>query len=402
MPPAVVAFLLGDCRWSAEVVTRVLLELADEGVLRFGPRAGGAPAISLTAEPQSGRSLLLFEQIMLERISIRAAGRTGVPLPVLISDDGDDFTNWRRRLTDAIGWEAEQAGMSRNWPGKIVVRMALVLTPAIMAATIVAHQVGRTAAHVMLPIAVCAVPSLLAILFAMTRWRLTPLGAEAAERWRRAGLAAAGLQDRRPDGVPLLPAPAASAIGPRGDPLPRGQAWSSFGGHWHPVKVGRQHRSPKWSTTRTLAVLLGYLVLGTGYGAAVGLIGVGGMLGKLIVVIPGAVGGTVILGFWLPAYARRMRLPETVTFDGEVIKRWKLTAEDGPDRHLVCIDDGWSAAGLAVQVPAAAYPQLNPGRTVRVTFSPRHRRLVDIHASADPALTAGTPAPWREDAKPRP
>lgn len=49
------------------------------------------------------------------------------------------------------------------------------------------------------------------------------------------------------DGLDEVPRPVAAL------PLPKGHAWSSFGGQWHAVKLG-DAVSPYWSTGASLGV----------------------------------------------------------------------------------------------------------------------------------------------------
>lgn len=42
--------------------------------------------------------------------------------------------------------------------------------------------------------------------------------------------------------------------------------------------------------------------------------------GKLIAIAPSALAAFAITSWWMPAYNSRMRLPDTVTFMGEVVK----------------------------------------------------------------------------------
>jgi hypothetical protein len=100
--------------------------------------------------------------------------------------------------------------------------------------------------------------------------------------------------------------------------------------------------------------------------------------------VPVALAGIALLVTWLAAFARRMSMPVSATFTGEVVKCWHVSGDDSPDRWLVCVDYGASGAGLTFDIGPDRYAQLMPGDTVRVTWSPRWRRLTDIEAVMDP------------------
>ncbi len=364
-----IAFLVSNCRYSPQVGTAVVLALAAGGVLRSQPDPDGVLAIGVAAAaPPSGRPLLPFEQLTVDRVRSRAAGRGAVPLPVLLSDDGDDFTQWRKELTDALGSQARQAGLARRSPGRTVCCVLLALALAGGLAVIIASQVSHQAGHAAVVsgdvLGIALVAPLLLI-----RWRPTPAGVAAARRYRQQGV--------RP------------AAATPGMPLPKGQAWSCSGGSWHPVCVGRLQAPPRWSTLWPLLPLGFYMAAGTVVSSAIGLAADHNHAqGLLIGAAPAAAGGMVILGLWLPAYARRMSLPDRASYTGEIVKRWKVTDSEEPDRYYLCVDDGISAAGHSYQVTDDQYHRIAVGELAEVTYSPRWRRLVEIlpvtHGAATP------------------
>jgi hypothetical protein len=407
LPPALVTFLLGDCGYSAEVVTRCLLELADEGVLRFEPDAGGIPTISLSADsPQSGRDLLSFEYVVLERVRTRAVGRPYFPLPVLISDDGDAYKEWRRELTYALGKQAEQASLAKHSAPKISWWLCLALAAVLAGAAFATHQVHPKAWGAVAGIGAFVSFCSLAIPSAMTRWRLTPQGAAAADYWRRhGGVPASGIpRDLPPEDVRLARSALEAGIGPGSAPLPRGHAWSSLGGQWHPVRVGPVLRPLRWSTRAAFSnVITGTAVLTIFVTAPIGLIYFfkegkleGNPLDILIAITPLILGGAVLLRFWRPAYRRCMRLPESVTFTGEVVRHWMVKGSDNPDTYYVSIDDGASPRTLTFGVNVAQYYRVEIGKLVHVTYNQRQGRVLDVMTAADqrqPPSSASTGAP---------
>jgi len=190
---------------------------------------------------------------MLQNLPARAR-RGPVPLPVLLSDDGADYASWRKRLTDELGNEAKRAGLASRRSG----RGAWLIAAAALTGTLVAAMAGfsirpadgKTALEVGFYVSLLS----LAVPAIRRRWRLTPEGTEAVGWWRQHVTAAAlpgawPASGARTD----LPAAAAGLRWPAGRPVPRGHAWSSLGGQWHPVRVGPQPRPSQWSTLSTLA-----------------------------------------------------------------------------------------------------------------------------------------------------
>jgi hypothetical protein len=99
--------------------------------------------------------------------------------------------------------------------------------------------------------------------------------------------------------------------------------------------------------------------------------------GKLIAVIPAATAAVVVMTCWLPAYSRRMMLPDAVTFTGEVVKRQFVDGVDDPDRYIVWIDDG-SPTTMLFDLQPGGHQRVTAGELVQVTWSPRQRTLHDI------------------------
>jgi hypothetical protein len=95
LPRPVVAFLLaGGKRKPREALIDCLRELADEGMVRYETDPGGLPVISLGGNaPRSGRPLLAFEKVALDRVRSRAGRQSRVPFSALISNDGDSYTD---------------------------------------------------------------------------------------------------------------------------------------------------------------------------------------------------------------------------------------------------------------------------------------------------------------------
>ena len=401
LPPGLVAFLLSDCKYAPDVVAGAVLEFASEGVVSFEQQPGGGPVIRPAADsPQSGRSLLPFEQLVIDRVRMRAGARGGVPLAVVISDDGDDFEEWRKKLTDALGQQAKRAGLAKYSAGPNVWWVILAMVVALVVAVVAVDQVHPKSVR---PLEMAGAPlvAVLALIvpLLMARWRLTDRGVGVAAWYRRRGdrPTAALYPDPRADLAGLLPPPNASGTVPANAPLPKGQAWSALGGNWHPVTVGPLQRRPHWSTLRGLGSITLYTAMVSFYSVLIGLVGEGGdARGQLTAIAPALVAVAIVLLVWLPAFSRRVSLPDHVTFIGEVVKRWSVTDSDSPDRYYLCIDIGTSGEGMSFQVAHSWYQRFGAGDQVRVTFSPRWRRLDDISATA--AVPVPGPSPWSETA----
>jgi len=332
VPAGFIAFLFNDCLYSAEVAARCVLGLADEGVLRAEPGPGGALTISLAAaSPVSGRTLQPFEEVTLDRIRSRTARRADVPLSVLLSDDGEDYDVWRGRLADALGDEGKRTGLTTQAASKDMWYVWLGLTVVAGIITLIAYQFSASAAKDALGFGGLAVVAVLLTMFSKGGWRATRYGAAVATSRRKPGSLLPRLPpDPRVDSAALVFTATAPGSGRGSAPLPLTHAWSSFGGHWHPVLVGKPASPP----------------------------------GR--------------------AEMRRLSLPSRVTITGEVVKRWKDNSgpSDVADSKLICVDDGSSGEGVTFDVAEAWYKQLSTGDMVRVTYDPRRVRVHDIQKVA--------------------
>src|SRR5215469_14041411 len=237
IPAGLVAYLLNDCLCSAEVAACCVLGLADEGVLRAEPGPSEALIISLAAaSPLSGRALRPFEEVTLDRIRSRTAQRPDVPWSALIGDDGEDYKVWRERLADALGREGERTGLTTRAASKDIWYVWLALAVVVGLIALIAYPFSVNAAGNVLGLGgIAVVLSFLGLLFGGAGWRATRDGAAVASR-RQPGTPFRRLpRDPRVDSVALVP----TATAPAGSSLSRPQVWSSFGGHWHPVVVGK-------------------------------------------------------------------------------------------------------------------------------------------------------------------
>jgi hypothetical protein len=141
------------------------------------------------------------------------------------------------------------------------------------------------------------------------------------------------------------------------------------------VRLGLELKRPYWSGLPGLRTVLAWTIMASLPCVAIGFAGGFNPDGKLIALAPAALGTLVILAFWLPAFTMRMNLPDDVTFIGEVVRQWHVDGGDySPDHDWVCIDDG-SPTTMKFDVSRETYWQLRVGTRVRVSWSPRNRRL---------------------------
>jgi hypothetical protein len=377
VPRPVVAFLLGGCKLRPrDALADCLRELSDESLVRYETDPAGLPVFSLGADsPRSGRPLLAFEQVALARVRSRAGRMGRVPYSALISDDGDSYKDWRRRQQEELGREAERADLAEKSAPKGSWLVAGTLAALTETAVVILHSVDWKLADRIAPPVIVAGFLMLLVPWFLRRWRLTPEGAAAVEAWRRAGR---GL----PGGARGLAADPDRTVwaldGPGGAALPKGYAWSSLGGQWHTVRLGETLSPPYWSTASGLRVVLSLTFFGSIVSVMIGGTVLGfDPLGQLIAITPAGLAVVAIITLWLPAVRSRMRLPDAVIFTGEIVRVEYIEGEDGPDRHLVWIDDG-SRVTMKFGFEAGRYQRISVGNLVQVNWSPRRRALNGI------------------------
>jgi hypothetical protein len=372
LPRPVATFLLNECRRNPrDALIECLRELADDGVVRYETDTAGLPVFSLLAvAPRSGRPLLPFEEIALRRVRKRA-GRLGrVPFSALVTDEGDDYENWAKQQQEELGEAARQAGLAVKSAPRGSWRVTLALIAVAVCTVVYVHAIDWKLGDDMFPPVLIAAFLALFVPLCLRRWRLTPAGATAVDSLRSSGYGTA--QGLYPDGGRTVWA----LDGTGAAPLPKDRAWSSLGGQWRTVQLGEALSPASWSTKSGL-----YFVLTlTFFGSFISLM-IGGLAfgldpeGKLIAITPSALAAFVIISFWMPAYNSRMRLPDAITFTGEVVKlRYVDGGSDSPDEHLAWIDDG-SPVTMKFDVGSAVYQRLSVGSLIEVNWSPRRRSL---------------------------
>lgn len=391
VPRPVVTFLLNECRRNPrDALIECLRELADDGVVRYETDATGLPVFSLLARaPRSGRPLLPFEEVALARVRKRA-GRLGlVPFSALVTDEGDDYENWAKQQQEELGQAARQAGLAVKSAPRGSWRITLALIAAALCTVLYVHTVDwKLGDKIFAPVLIAAFLALFVPL-CLRRWRLTPAGATAVDSLRSYGYGPAGLpQGLHPDTGRTVWA----LDGTGAAPLPKDRAWSSLGGQWHTVQLGQILTPAFWSTNSGLYFVLTLTFIGSFISLMIGGLAYGlDPEGKLIAIMPSALAAFVITTCWLPAYNSRLRLPDAVTFTGEVVKlRYVDGGSDSPDEHLAWVDDG-SPVSMKLEVGSAAYQRLSVGTLVEVNWSPRRRCLNSLTpAPAAAGDTAGS------------
>jgi hypothetical protein len=391
--PVLAAFLVHDCKYSVEVFSRALLALAEDGRVRIVPSADGGPTqvgLVTPASAEYGAGLDAGLQSTLDRIVIRAGTTGTVPISVLTSDDGDSYKQWRRGFVDALGRLGQRTGLCRRSSG----RGTWWLITALIAAAVVAWvvvAVAKPAAGSGAGFGVATVLVLGLLLgWGLRRWRPTPEGLEVAAWWRRegGGLGGTVLGDRPGSGRAPAPGRAELLIAEGRAPLPRGQVWSSAGGRWHPVRVGRVRRQPTWPRAKSLVPPAIYAVVLSVPTVVVAMLPLrGSALALPVAIAPAVLFGLVTLILWVPARAIVMMRPAEAVFTGEVVRRWhRDNPKGGRSVYKLCIDDGVSKVARTYVVSPSLHDRFWPGEPVIVRISPRWRRLTGL----EPAPTAGS------------
>jgi hypothetical protein len=382
--PAIAAFLLAGVTKKSKsttgVFTRAVLALAEEGWLAVEPRDDGVATARIAREPDDAR-LAGFEQLVLARVRARLPVPGAViPLPVLTSDEGEEFTEWEKKFRAEVVDEAARAGLISRFvsPGAQAA-ISVLLGGAGGLAALLGRSPHSASLGVLAGFFAFVVAG--AITGPLTRWRLSRRGSAVAAWWREraGGLGGAVIADRVPGGARVPPNSAQSLVASGSEPLPEGQVWSSFGGRWRPVQVGSLDTA-SWGRPGQLVALIVFGAFFTLPASAIGLLAVGGALGKLISVGPLTLIAAIAVLSWLPAHNRRSAFPTRTVFEGQVVKRWTYESggEDSRTYHCCCVDDGVSEEGWSFRIGAELYRALRVGDPVRVDCNPRWHRLYEL------------------------
>ncbi|HEY7015928.1 MAG TPA: hypothetical protein VH480_24390 [Streptosporangiaceae bacterium] len=399
-PPAVVSLLAG--RLARDGYPATLLDLAARGWMGLGEAEPSRVMCRPSARPLDA-SLTGYERLALAHLEFRAAGVGAVPGTALDSgfEPGED--EFRERFAGEVRADARRRGLirSRIGPGALVLLAAAGIPAAALATMALArHQQGFY----------LATPALIYLIILRAPWalhrrtRLTRAGQEALSAWLGFRLALIGSRSGPTAGTALLAVGGdrriayAAALGAAPDAkaafsaaTDRDRVWSSFGGSWHRVVVGRaRHRyAPGTAALAGSAALCGLFAVLT----LVILSEFGLKWAAVFLVFPGCIwwGSTLVV---FGCATRAARLPALAEFDGQILKLW-TEADPGDDntpshtRYCIAIDDGIREQAWALEVGHQVYVASRAGQLVHVRVDPRRNGLLAI----SPTVLASGDAP---------
>jgi len=407
-PPAVVSLLAGRLARGGYPAT--LLDLAARGWMGLGEAEPSRVMCRPSPRPLDG-SLTGYERRALAHLEFRAAGVGAVPGTALDSgfEPGED--EFRERFAGEVRADARQRGLIRNriGPGALV----LLATAGIPGAVLATMALARHHQNFYL-----ATPALIYLIILRAPWalyrrtRLTRAGQEALSVWLGFRLALIGSRSGPTAGTALLAVGGdrriayAAALGAAPDAVAafsaatdRDRVWSSFGGSWHRVVVGRaRHRYvPGTAELAGSAALCGLFAVLT-----LVILGEFGLKwAAVFLVFPGCIwwGGTLLV---FGCAARAARRPALAEFDGQILKLWteNVPGDDNTPSHTrycVAIDDGIREQAWALDVGHPAYAASRAGQLVHVRVDPRRNDLL-----AMTVLASGDDPPDPPRASPHP
>ncbi len=218
-------------------------------------------------------------------------------------------------------------------------------------------------------------PSGRAALSAWLGFRLALIGSRSGPTAGTALLAAGG--DRRIAYAAALGA-APEAVAAFSASADRNHVWSSFGGSWRRVVVGRA-RDRYVPGAAALAGSAALCCLFAGMTVVI-LNEFGLKWAAVFLVFPGCIwwGGTLLV-FWCAA--RAARLPALAEFDGQILKLWTEIVpgdDNNPTytRYCIAIDDGLREQAWALDVGHQTYAGSRAGMLVHVRVDPRRNKLL--------------------------
>lgn len=267
--PAVAAFLANGFRLPAEAASATIIDLAARGVIKIEDYRPGLPMIRLSSEASAG--LRPYETRVIQLLESKASGGI-VPAEALSSGEGEISQRWRHAFRNEVVDEAQERGLSRDlWNARLTTIFALLsLLPA--GTTLIARgwepALGVFVAGLFI----------LQIIRYYRPQQPTAFGLARASHWLgvRQYLSSHGeFDDVSPAGVAIwgrnLSYAAALEIArtavkmlPMGDEDDR-NAWSPWGGRWHPVKVRYPlYLPPMWGKHPAASALISILIVMAG------------------------------------------------------------------------------------------------------------------------------------------
>jgi hypothetical protein len=375
LPPALLSLLVHHGDVQSSVIAETVLDLVRTGWLRSEHRDDGSLSISLTGQP-GPEPLRPFETLVMQRFTLRAGRLARVPLSALGRGEGKDYGPWWKSFEQSVRDEA--------------VALGLLLPEASRAARVAADAVTGVACagFGFLYSRVIDVSGSVEALLVFLTWfvLLNPIR-EAATRTRlsasgrRASAALGGMQfdGRRSEGIsvvhgPLVDRAAASGEQPPSADLPPDQVWSSYGGRWRVVQVGRL-KGPPGGGPANLFLLTAVAAVST---VALALL-THGRDHRVLTALP-AVLLALRLIRWVPAFRRRLARPTEAVFPGVVVRLWAYPVrsdERASARYCCSVDDG-DATSWSFTIGRVLWDRLRVGDTVEVRCNPRWHRLDSI------------------------
>ena len=429
-PPAVVSLLVNRWELGREAVPATLLDLVARGALGIDQIAPGRYIVRLPASGAVPPGLTDYEHQVWAHVRSLAsdAGLGGpnvavVPAEALTTGPDLQSEGWWKSFQKAVVADARERGLSRGrWSRWMLVALGVVaVVPAVLAAAaFVAAPTDSSSSSSsssaedddgvggVLSLAAVAWGGLMAIPFGLRQERDTPDGRAAAARWLglRNYLDADEAFDESPPtavaiwdrylayGAAMGVAAGAVRALPLGSESDN-EAWSSYGGGWHVVRVCYPRRFPPgWGQRPVVAALKAVAVLG---GAAFVLIQLGPPVADLVGDVldeadgwpPWAIGVAAVVAAFLAAAA--LFVVRAAVMLGFAVSDLFATREvEGMvvrlRGHHLAVDDGRAHKVRAwlvtqpVRLGAAARDTI-----VRVTVTPRLGYVVRVEPA--PAST---------------
>lgn len=377
--PALVAFLTSRFSASENAAPATLLDLAARGVLNV-EHIG--PELALVRLRRNREQLNEYEQLVYDRVKSLATA-DGVVATGALAEGNRNLESWRKKFAHAVRNEARSKGLSEARWHKIhhTIFAGITMLPAFAGGT--AFAVRDTDDPVGAFIAGAFV-TYIALMFLAERLndeRATPAGAQAAAHWLgvRAQYKDLAFNEKPAAAVAIWGREFAyaAALGlaqravvslPVATPPNCGQAWSDYGGMWHPVTVHYRGKGP-----------LGRLMWGKPAHRAAQTIGIA----AVISVAPVLIGSAVMSAFiGLPGDPVQLSLLVAVLFAatglalivserssqqtvrGQVIRLRRRRVNDSEYRYWIAIDDGTSRTVRAFGTTEAVWSGLAEGDLV--------------------------------------
>jgi len=417
-PPAVVSLLANGWQLTEDAAESTLLDLAARRLIELRQLSDDPYQTTVHVSPhlddQQLAALRPYERQVLERIRALAVGGV-VPVTALTFRNADEAKRWNKRLRQEVVEEARARGLSRRRFGPTVVS-ALSAVAAVTGCGL-AWVVARIELRSEDP-DVLAIPSVGVTAFIMLAGfaarpmgeRDTPAGRAVAARWlavrewlrgheefAKLPPAAVMVWDRYlPYGAALGVTHTASAVLDLGlgD---RRRLWSSYGGHWHRVRVRYPRLWARYGLTvprlvmrAVVGLLIGYVFVrwhGQPADLAEELIFSSGAPDPLAMIdwalLAIGVGGLLYGGYVLSRAFLDLATTRVITGQVLWVEVWRSHPgnDDRPPRpwlDYLAVDDGSGDRTTAWGLPRKLGVSCRDGDTVRLRVRPWSRRVVEL------------------------